>query len=638
MFRPATFCLTATTAKDDEDPMSAASVVFFRKGHNESEPDMIQIETFYCIPMAPKLLKRIEFNAQPHSSSPRILLLAKKWFKSCKLHHTSCREMPKPKWYPKRLLEVHPEKRNPRLILTADHANLTEYASLSHCWGLKPFVKLLSKDYTKFLREISFDELPKTFQDALSICKSLGLGYIWIDSFCIVRHQASMSIRRSLAFADQTQQIQDDANDWKAESVQMNKVYRNSTLTLSASGAEDATQGLYFPRDPSLITPLPLCPPFQNFSWHNNCHQQSTKTPAPPTWHLLHDHFFGDILQDTPIFRRAWIFQERLLSPRILHFGTDQVFWECRTSNACETFPDGLPNCLTAPSRFLQKHAYESLQSGSITPSIESKRLRGITNRPAAEQMAMIWQALVTDYTKGRLTLLSDKLIAIAGMAQDVRNVWGPRIQQELQYVAGMWSSHLPEALLWEASENAGMPPSRAMPWRAPTWSWASVEGIVTWEQEVWRYAYTCVTKVLEVDVKCKGDVWGAVEEGRVVVRGPVRKVRRWETSPYDVWLGVEKDDLTPEPEPSSLSNNGGVLMLPDEGPYRRSETWGESLYALLVVRFHDPAVSGRCVVLLNAVPGLPNTFHRVGVTALMNSAQIAEWFDNASLRTITFI
>ncbi|KAA8619853.1 H2B domain containing protein [Pyrenophora tritici-repentis] len=78
--------------------------------------------------------------------------------------------------------------------------------------------------------------------------------------------------------------------------------------------------------------------------------------------------------------------------------------------------------------------------------------------------------------------------------------------------------------------------------------------------------------------------------------------------------------------------------MLPDEGPYRRSETWGEYLYALLVVRFHDPTISGRCVVILNSVPGLPNTFHRVGVTAFMNGAQVAEWFNNVSLRTITFI
>ncbi|KAI2474516.1 hypothetical protein Ptr902_04484 [Pyrenophora tritici-repentis] len=78
--------------------------------------------------------------------------------------------------------------------------------------------------------------------------------------------------------------------------------------------------------------------------------------------------------------------------------------------------------------------------------------------------------------------------------------------------------------------------------------------------------------------------------------------------------------------------------MLPDEGPYRRSETRGEYLYALLVVRFHDPTISGRCVVILNSVPGLPNTFHRVGVTAFMNGAQVAEWFNNVSLRTITFI
>ena len=49
---------------------------------------------------------------------------------------------------------------------------------------------------------------------------------------------------------------------------------------------------------------------------------------------------------DAPVNTRAWVVQERLLAPRTLHFGRDQLFWECRTFEACESFPGGLPQSL----------------------------------------------------------------------------------------------------------------------------------------------------------------------------------------------------------------------------------------------------------------------------------------------------
>lgn len=37
----------------------------------------------------------------------------------------------------------------------------------------------------------------------------------------------------------------------------------------------------------------------------------------------------------SPLSRRAWVLQERLLSPRTLHYTNTQLFWECRESKAC---------------------------------------------------------------------------------------------------------------------------------------------------------------------------------------------------------------------------------------------------------------------------------------------------------------
>jgi len=50
------------------------------------------------------------------------------------------------------------------------------------------------------LRKIPWENLSKTFQDALTITHELGYQYIWIDSLCIV---------------------QDDKFDWETESKNM---------------------------------------------------------------------------------------------------------------------------------------------------------------------------------------------------------------------------------------------------------------------------------------------------------------------------------------------------------------------------------------------------------------------------------
>jgi hypothetical protein len=45
-----------------------------------------------------------------------------------------------------------------------------------------------------------------------------------------------------------------------------------------------------------------------------------------------------------PIHERGWILQERLLSPRVLYFADDQLYWECCELDASESFPTGIPS------------------------------------------------------------------------------------------------------------------------------------------------------------------------------------------------------------------------------------------------------------------------------------------------------
>lgn len=67
-------------------------------------------------------------------------------------------------------------------------------------------------------------DLPKTHQDTIKLARHLQIRYIWIDSICV---------------------CQDDQKDWEQESAKMLSIYCNAYLTVSASRAEDSSQGLF---------------------------------------------------------------------------------------------------------------------------------------------------------------------------------------------------------------------------------------------------------------------------------------------------------------------------------------------------------------------------------------------------------
>jgi hypothetical protein len=88
-----------------------------------------------------------------------------------------------------------------------------------------------------------------------------------------------------------------------------------------------------------------------------------------------------------------------------------------------------------------------------------------------------VWRTAVKNYSHRKLTLPSDKLVAISAIAKDVAKdvanvLEDPRPEN---YLAGLWRQHLAYDLLWAMED----PPQPRPPYRAPSWSWASVDGKV---------------------------------------------------------------------------------------------------------------------------------------------------------------
>jgi hypothetical protein len=148
-----------------------------------------------------------------------------------------------------------------------------------------------------------------------------------------------------------------------------------------------------------------------------------------------------DPLDKEHISTRAWTVQERLLSPRTIHFAGDQMYWECRYNLVAE---DG---ALFQPSFFstdllldTQKLKFEEhgMQGSGVClieghwPGVASSgRWRGG------------WLAHITDFSQRNLTNEQDKLPALSGIAKLIAQKTGDK------YYSGLWKNHLLEDLYW---------------------------------------------------------------------------------------------------------------------------------------------------------------------------------------------
>ncbi|RWA14858.1 hypothetical protein EKO27_g139 [Xylaria grammica] len=151
---------------------------------------------------------------------------------------------------------------------------------------------------------------------------------------------------------------------------------------------------------------------------------------------------------------RAWTMQERSLSTRMVHFCRNKIFFECR-------------GCL-------QSEESEPVQESDIINSTLWPR----NPSTSYNELHQHWQLFIGEYTSRNLTISTDRLPAIRSVAEEMASVTGEKYIQ----FAGMWESNLRHELLWYVSWGRAKHPDV---WRAPSWSWAAVDGQVSlWQRD----------------------------------------------------------------------------------------------------------------------------------------------------------
>jgi hypothetical protein len=110
--------------------------------------------------------------------------------------------------------------------------------------------------------------------------------------------------------------------------------------------------------------------------------------------------------------------------------------------------------------------------------SLESSNLIGRESIPIGtaydkNKLLQLWMKVLKRYSSCGITLASDKMIALSGVASAFQ------LLLDDEYYAGVWKSNYAEQLCWRAASPRSKPSYRPTPYRAPSWSWASVEAQV---------------------------------------------------------------------------------------------------------------------------------------------------------------
>ncbi|KAI6765481.1 hypothetical protein HG530_006551 [Fusarium avenaceum] len=274
----------------------------------------------------------------------------------------------------------------------------------------------------------------------------------------------------------------------------MTSVYDNSYLTVAASKGGDSSEGLFGQKVPR-----------EYFEFECSFGDRQGSILAFKI--SLHSEVIPDnyiTLPNEPLSERGWVLQERVLSRRTILYTSEQMCFECGEGFQGE---DGL----LLGREYMD--VYEKPRRGSTSEKeCEAKTNKDHNISSGHKAILGAWRELLYSYGQRKLTHASDKLPAISGLAR----IYAEQLGDE--YVAGLWRSHLVKGLMWD-----GMNCRRVGGYKAPSWSWASIDGgfcYVNPESDVE------VAELVDVKVILKGaNPYGEVTDGRVQLRAPMEPV-----------------------------------------------------------------------------------------------------------------
>jgi hypothetical protein len=408
----------------------------------------------------------------------------------------------------------------------------------------------------------------------------------------------------------------------------MGSIYEGSYLAIAASTSSSDQQGFLENAESRYLY----------LSW--DLFWEDSSLPSGIKVRSLHDAREG--FHEEPLSTRAWTFQERLLPRRLLTYST-ALMWECEV-DWCECgsglFPDPFlanPEAFYWPSR--QK--YRDLHTWNM-----EKGLSGPYE---------YWNKCVVESFMDRaITKESDCLPAISAIASKIQVLTGD------QYLAGLWGKNLAHGLAWRRDiddveyrkkGSHSRPGMKTKAFRAPSWSWASCTGSVSFPENMQYHESSQIT-VLEAGCTLQGkNRFGEISGGFLRLSGrvlpmlldlAVNKLRYGKDKRISRQLGDGADfgdsygnlnnEMLPYLYPDTpLSGADGLdafgntyrtARRTDSSAEQQPDEMAVQVLCLLVSSRHPT----RNFVVLGGLPSPPGAFERIGFLFAMEDRH-PSWF-----------
>ncbi|RSL80074.1 hypothetical protein CEP51_006867 [Fusarium floridanum] len=308
-----------------------------------------------------------------------------------------------------------------RLLKTAEEFLFSSrrYIALSHRWGGIDTFCTTTDNFDERLIDIPYSQLPKTFQHAVITTWNLGVGYLWIDSLCI---------------------IQRDESDWRRESARMENVFAYAHCTLAATSAENCNQG-FLGRSPGSAIRLG--------------DSDSMSVYIKETG----NDFDKDVAQG-PLNKRAWVFQERVLSRRTIHFSAEQTYLEFGSNIWCETMSP--ENSSESPLQKLHLRLFEGEEEEE-------------EEKESSQKEDSLFQTCFSQYSTLDITDRRDRPAGILGLESRLAESY------HTASLYGILISSFYNSLFWHRSGDKRMKTIDFPDENVPSWSWMAYEGAISY-------------------------------------------------------------------------------------------------------------------------------------------------------------
>jgi hypothetical protein len=359
------------------------------------------------------------------------------WMKICLATHPNCSAGHLDPQLPTRVIDVGTSNSNRDPFLYIAQGHRAQYLTLSYTWGhALPFTTKSSSLQAR-KAGMPLAKLPKTFQEAIQITRKLGVRYLWIDALCI---------------------IQDSEQDWKDEASRMAEVFRNALLTISAADAASPKEGIFRKRTRHRTRPYL---PNPRLSYQ---HRRELGSGPLCVYKPENEEGRGARKPPSVLDTRGWVLQEELLTRRLLVFSKGELFWQCNCMSASESYPDGIPTKLDD----------DMIDRDMLVFKEYLNRETVVTDKTAIDRLHISWRAIIQLYSARLFTQAKDRLIALEGIGTALRRILGTGIS------SGLLNVRIEQDLLWRPRDSNTLPKSR-LDWRAPSWSWASIDAPIVY-------------------------------------------------------------------------------------------------------------------------------------------------------------